>query len=156
MSFVFPKGARGYFKAVDDLRSGLPKFDSMFDKYYLCAMVGLDARRLAGDEDLEGDKFVDGYPGEYQAQADLIAGLLIDAELDRQRISPEDRGSIEREMIRLLNPQATTKLSDEGMRLLNRYAASGFKLIRERVLQPHTLEDFLIAYHTLWYEPAVP
>jgi hypothetical protein len=150
VSLVFPRNARPYFKLVDDAKAGAPRFDSMFDKYYLCLMVGLDARRLGADEDLEADKFYDAYPVEYQGQADLIAGLLIDAELDRQGISSEDRSAIERQMLILLNPQSPTKLSDEGVKLLNRYAAAGFKIIRDQVIIPNSLEDFLIAYRDLW------
>jgi hypothetical protein len=152
MSFVFPRNARAYFRSVDDARPGTPRFDSMFDEFYLCLMVGLDARRLGTDEDMESDKFYDTYPKEFQSQADIIAGLLIDAELDRQGINPEDRASIEREMVRLLDPQSPVKLSDDGIRLLNQYAAAGFKMIRERIIAPHSLEDFLIAYHDLWAE----
>lgn len=150
MSFVFPKNARGYFRPVDEARSGAARFDSMFDQYYLCLMMGLDARRLGGDEDMESDKFYDTYPKEFQSQADIIAGLLIDAELDRQGIQPDDRASMEREMVRLLDPQSPVKLSEEGIRLLNRYAAAGFKVIRDQIIAPHSLEDFLIAYHDAW------
>jgi len=150
MSFVFPRNARGYFRAVDEGRAGAPRFDSMFDEYYLCLMLGLDARRLGSDEDLESEKFYDTYPKEFQSQADIIAGLLIDAELDRQGINSEDRASIEREMVRLLDPQSPVKLSDDGIRLLNQYAAAGFKMIRDQIIAPHSLEDFLIAYHGVW------
>lgn len=150
MSFVFPRNARTYFRSVDEARPGAPRFDNMFDEYYLCLMVGLDARRLGTDEDMESDKFYDSYPKDFQSQSDIIAGLLIDAELDRQGINSEDRASIEREMVRLLDPQSPIKLSEDGIRLLNQYAAAGFKIIRDKIIAPHSLEDFLIAYHDLW------
>jgi hypothetical protein len=150
VSFVFPRNARAYFRSVDEARAGAPRFDHMFDAYYLCLMIGLDARRIAGDEDMEDDKFNDSYTKEFQGQADIIAGLLVDAELDRQGISAEDRASIEREMVRLLDHRSPVNLSAEGIKLLNQYAAAGFKLIRDRVIAPHSLEDFLIAYHDLW------
>lgn len=150
MSFVFPRNARAYFRPVDEGRAGAARFDSMFDQFYLCLMLGLDARRLAAEEDLEPDKFYDAYPKEFQSQADLIAGLLVDAELHRQGIGAEDAASIEREMVRLLNHQSPVRLSDEGIRLLNRYAGAGFKMIREQIETPHNLEDFLIAYHHAW------
>lgn len=154
MSFIMPTGARDFFKLIESRREA-PKFDSMFDYYYLCLMIGLDSRLLASeDSDLESAEFVKAYPADYHAQADLVAGLLIDAELDRKGINPEDRESIEQEMLRLLDLQSATRLSDEGMRLLNRYAAEGFKLLRDRVLQPQNLEDFLVAYQSFWQEPS--
>ncbi|HEX6037784.1 hypothetical protein [Longimicrobium sp.] len=155
MSFVFPRNARAYFRSVAEARPGAPRFDSMFDEYYLCLMIGLDARRVTGEEDMEDDKFYDSYPKEFQGQADIIAGLLIDAELDRQGISADDRASIEREMVRLLDHRSPVNLSADGIRLLNQYAAAGFKMIRDRVIAPHSLEDFLIAYHDLWVTESV-
>lgn len=149
MSFFFPKGARGYFKLIDTLPTGRPKFGLMFDKFYLCLIVGLDARELGLEDELEDDRFIEGYPNEYQNQAELIAGLLIDAEMDRRRISSEDRVSIERLMIDLLDPQSGTRLSAEGLKLLNRYAAHGFSMIRDRIAQPDTLENFLVGYYQL-------
>ena len=150
MSFVYPKGARSFFKAVERVAAGQTHFSTMFDSYYLCLMVGLDQRTLAAPDDLEKDKFVEGYPTEHQAHSDLIAGLLVDAELDRRGIAAEDRRSIEALMVELLDPQSPTKLSEDGMKLLNRYAAHGFEVIRESTPPPHAVEDFLLAYHRLW------
>jgi hypothetical protein len=150
MSFVFPKGARDFFKGIDKQREGAIKV-IMFDKYYCCLLAGLDVRQLAGEEDLESEVFINAYPEDYRAQADIIAGLLIDAELDRKAIAAGDRASIELEMVKLLNPVSATRLSEEGNKLLNRYAAEGFRLIRDRMLAPTGIEEFLVAYHNYWH-----
>jgi hypothetical protein len=117
-------------------------------------MVGIDARKLGIKEDLESEVFLNGYPEDYKGQADIIAGLLIDAELDRKAIEPENKASIEREMTRLVNPTATTRLSDTGNDLLNLYAASGFKLIQDNMMAPASIEEFLVAYYQLWHREA--
>ncbi|WP_414463547.1 hypothetical protein [Hyphomicrobium sp. DY-1] len=148
MSFAFPKGARDFFKGIDK-QSG-QKF-IMFDQYYCCLLVGLEGRQIGNEEDLEGEPFIVAYPEDYRAQADIIAGLLIDAELDRKAIAPEDKASIEQEMVKLLNPTSATRLSDEGNRLLNLYAAEGFRLVHDRMMPPGSLEEFLVAYHGFWY-----
>lgn len=148
MSFVFPKSARTYFRAFEQRKWAL-----LFDPYYLCLTVGLDTRRLGKVEDTEGTKFIDTYPAEYSSQAELIAGLLIDAELDRKAIRPEDRGAIERAMLDLLNTRSPTYLSPHGAQQLNLYAAGGFLIVRDAIPQPQSLEDFLIAYHQLWATP---
>lgn len=150
MSFVFPLHARSFFQSIQSAREGASKF-IMFDQYYCCLMVGLDARRLGSESDLEKEVFVNGYPEDYRAQADIMAGLLIDAELDRKAVRAEDKASIEREMVTLLDPASPTRLSALGNNLLNLYAAEGFKLIHDQMLPPATLEEFLVAYHEVWH-----
>lgn len=152
MSFVYPKGARTFFKAVEKVPASQTHFNTMFDTYYLCLMVGLDQRTLASVDDLEPTKFYDRYPPEHQPHADLIAGLLVDAELDRRGIASTDRKSIQDLMVELLDHQSPIKLSEAGADLLNRYAAHGFEVIREATPPPHAVEDFLLAYHRLWNE----
>jgi hypothetical protein len=126
----------------------------MFDAYYCCLMAGLDARTVGSPEDLESDVFVNGYPDDFKGQADIIAGLLLDAELDRKGIEAEDKASIEREMVKLVDPTSLTRLNGEGNKLLNLYAAAGFALIQDKMMPPATVEEFLIAYHGYWHDPA--
>ena len=81
MSFVISQAGRTFFRGI----IAPPKF-LMFDAYYCCLMAGLDARKIGSAEDLDSDPFLNGYPDDFKGQADIIAGLLIDAELDRQDI----------------------------------------------------------------------
>lgn len=151
--FQAPKDSRDYFRhLLKRSDGGGARLDTLFDQYYLCLMVGLDRRVLGRDDELESDRFIERYPSDYQNQADVIAGLLINAELHRKDIHKEDRSTIEREMLTLLDHQSSTRLSDEGMQLLNRYAAAGFKAIRDEILPPQSLEEFLVFYHALWAE----
>jgi hypothetical protein len=123
----------------------------MFDAYYLCLMVGLDSVRLSSPDEVETEEFTKSYPVSFQRQADIIAGLLIDAELVRNGIETEDRASIEREMLELLDSHSPTRLSEKGNDLLNRYAASGFRLLREKHPDPpQSLEEFLVCYSDVW------
>jgi hypothetical protein len=92
------------------------------------------------------------YPDDFKRQSDIIAGLLVDAELDRKGIQPEDRASIEREMVKIVDPTSPTRLNGEGNKLLNLYAAAGFTLIQDKMMPPTTIEDFLIAYHGYWHD----
>ncbi|WP_316979539.1 hypothetical protein [Shumkonia mesophila] len=158
MSFVFPLGGRTFFKLVEAHRDGFTKF-IMFDAYYCCLMAGLDVRKIGNDGDLEGDVFVNGYPDDYKDQADILAGLLIDAELDRKGIKADDKASIENEMIQLVNPTSATRLSENGNKLLNLYAAAGFKILQDRMMPPASLDEFIVAYHSYWHtgsvEPAI-
>lgn len=141
---------RGFARTLDPAtRDSTPRF-LMFDAYYSCLIVGLDGERYGSPENLEADEFAKVYPEAYRGQAELIAGLLVSAELRRQEIQPEDRESIESEMVRLLDLKSSTRLSSEGDRLLNLYAAIGFEKLDAAMPAPDNLEDFLVAYHRLW------
>src|SRR5258708_1954259 len=99
--FQMPKDARDFFKPVDRRSDGGTRFDTMFDKYYFCLMLGLDGRLLGDPSALEPDHFIDHYPTDYQSQASIVAGLIINAELVRKSIEKDDRASIEQEMLAL-------------------------------------------------------
>lgn len=142
-----------FFKGIPHGRSDGTQFATQFDKYYLCLLVGLDGRRLGQPEDIEGDEFIRGYPQDYAAQSEILAGLLIDAELDRQAIASSDRESIQQMMLRLLDHNAPTRVSQVGSDLLNRYAAGGLAVLRESLPAPQSLPDFLRAYVDVWHPP---
>lgn len=122
----------------------------MFDAFYCCLLVGLDLRRHGKGEQLEPSEFTKGYPEDYRSQAELIAGLLVDAELARQDIREDDKQSIEQEMVRLLDLSSVTRLSDEGDRYLNLYAEAGFEKLEERIPAADNVEDFMVAYNSVW------
>ena len=112
MSFVLPTGLRTFLgfdeRGKPFSRSTLPKREAaprfiMFDAYYCCLLLGLDASQLGTEGGSEDSNFLNAYPDAYKGQAELIAGLLVEAELRRLDIGPENREDIEREMVRLLD-----------------------------------------------------
>jgi len=154
MTFHLPVGARDFFS----IRNGRPFATTegsanrfiIFDAFSCCMLLGLDRRQYGEDEQLETRNFIVGYPDTHRAQAVIYAGMLVDAELARKDIAPEDRASVEHEMITLLDLTSPTRLSDAGTTLLNLYAASGFERLRTTLSSPANLEDFLIDYADLW------
>jgi hypothetical protein len=153
VSFFFPRSARTYFKALTDGSNELGTRFIMFDPFYCCLMLGLDQRRLGNPDEVETDAFVNAYPDHYKSQADIIAGLLIDAELERKEIVVQDRASIEKEMLNLLDQTSATRLSAKGLEQLSRYAAGGFELIQGRMVPPGNPSEFVAAYYGCWYPP---
>ncbi|MDK1389897.1 hypothetical protein QN224_31685 [Sinorhizobium sp. 8-89] len=145
MSFVLNQAGRIFFRSI----IAPPKF-LMFDAYYCCLMAGLDARKVGASEELDAEPFLNEYPNDFKGQADILAGLLIDAELDRKGIREEDRTGIEQQIIKLLDPTSATRLSADGNKLLNQYALAGFALIQERMMPPSSVEEFLVAFHGYW------
>ncbi|ATY84475.1 hypothetical protein CVV65_05485 [Kyrpidia spormannii] len=139
--FKEPKGAEAYFSRLK-LISSTPKFD----KYYMCLLLGLQERILGDESDVESGYFVDSYPGPYATQADIIAALLIEAELDRQGLMLSDVQGVERLMRRILSPYSSTRLSVDGIDLLNRYAAGGFSLLRQDIPPTNDVATFFKLY----------
>lgn len=157
MSFYLHNRARSWFGIQDTrafARTTAPSKEAvrflMFDAFYCCLLVGLDMRRHGKEEQLEPAEFTKVYPEDYRSQAELIAGLLVDAELARQDIREDDGPAIEQEMVRLLDLKSSTRLSSEGDDYLNLYAAAGFEKLEERIPPPDNLEDFMVAYHSVW------
>lgn len=146
MSFILSQAGRSFFRGI----IAPPKF-LMFDAYYCCLMAGLNARKVGSSDELDSDPFINSYPDDFKSQGDVVAGLLIDAELDRKGINAEDRTSIEREMVKLVDPTSATRLNSEGNKLLNLYATAGFSILQDHMMPPSTIEEFLVAYHRLWH-----
>lgn len=149
MSFHLPSEARKFFRGVIDRQPSGGRF-ILFDAYYLCVLLGLKHRKLGAEDELEADNFIGHYPDQYRPQADFVAGLLIDAEIDREQLKANDKAGIERKMIHLLNPSSPTGLSLDGSKLLNRYAVGGLMQLEEDMTPPAKLEDLLVRYADLW------
>jgi len=160
MSFILPVNVRGFFGFEGQrafARSRTARRDAsvrflMFDAFYCCMLLGLDQARLGDESRLEATNFIDGYPEAYKGQAELIAGLLVDAEIRRLEIQPDDRDDIERQMVHLLDLSSPSRLSIDGDQLLNRYAVAGFDRLKVAMTECDNLDDFLVGYHRIWAE----
>ena len=158
MAFSLPQNARAFFgfegqRAFARSRASKREVSGrflMFDAYYCCLLLGLDQAKLGDESRLEAASFITGYPEAHKGQAELVAGLLVDAELRRLEIHQDDREDIERQMVRLLDLASPSRLSGDGDLLLNRYAVSGFDRLREAMTECDNLDDFLVGYHRIW------
>ena len=158
MSFTLPANARNFFGFEGPrafARSQTAKRDTsarflLFDAFYCCMLLGLDQAKLGDESRLEPANFIIGYPEPYKGQAELIAGLLVDAEIRRLEIQPDDRDDIERQMVHLLDLSSPSRLSIDGDDLLNRYAVAGFDRLMAAMTECDNLEDFLVGYHRIW------
>ena len=110
VSLRLPKGAAEFFKHIPEYPSQLPGLRFMdIDKYYACLMLGIKAGELGEEDHIASSSFLAagaGYPEAYKAAADLIAGLLVDAEMRRNNVNANDRDQIESETVRLLQPRS--------------------------------------------------
>lgn len=155
--FVLPEGARDFFDyepqrlfAKVARQQGARRDLILFDAYWACLCIGLLAREQAGAEHLEKDRFLVAYPEDYEPYGEYIAGLLVEAELSAIHTENYTEPELERAIADLLKVSAPTRLSPKGLGLLNRYAAGGFQIIRDKLRpRPTDVPNFLIRYQSV-------
>jgi hypothetical protein len=152
MAFRLSDNAREYFDGIEET-SSTGQFESMWDKYYFAAMVGIKARdrEVVGDEPM-ADPFVEGVIEDYQDQKFEIYAALIAAEIDRQNIPQDAEDEIRELMLDILESSDPTQLSDDGKQLLNCYAERGHKRLRDAGPAPTEFDEFLRKYHQVLEE----
>ncbi len=152
MSLRLPNTAAEFFVHVPEYPLTGVRFMDI-DKYFACLMLGLRAGELGREEDLATPTFLAygaGYPDAYKPAADFVSGLLVDAEIRRNNINPNDRDQIEGETVKLLQPRSAMGLSEKGIDFLNRYAARGFEHLQAEMGAPRSLEVFFLEYARVW------
>ena len=145
MTFRLSEEARQYFTKIEE-RSTTGKFERIWDRYYLCLMAGFLRKKL-GKETPASDEFVSTFIQQYSPQRYQIIALLIATEIKRQGIQKDDKENIKDLMLLYLDHQSITSLSDEGHKIMNRYAEGGFESIREEIPQPYEFDVFMREYY---------
>ncbi len=133
---------------VDDWFRHISKrepIQTKFDLYYLCLLIGLASGR--SDRPTNAGEFVDDFVKDYKPMQRLIIGLMLVAELNRLGIDLSERGEVQRQISRYLDPNNPANLTEEGFNRLNAYASGGFNYLVERHAdKPRNIEEFLQIY----------
>jgi hypothetical protein len=153
--FVLPEGARVFFDyepqrlfAKVAKQAGTRGDLILFDAYWACLCVGLLFREQ--DSAMEKDRFLVAYPDVYEPYGEYIAGLLVEAELAAIHTDEFTEPELERAIADLLKVSAPTRLSPKGLGMLNRYAAGGYRVIKDKMRpRPTDIPNFLIRYQSI-------
>lgn len=141
MYFQLRRDARQWYSDIES------SFPTNFDLFYLNAMAGFAARRKSDVEPNLVTDLVDYFPKDFKSRGSLIISLLISTELTVAGINYDERDSVNRTIARLITPSAESHLTDDGTRLMNRYAHGGFEALVEQFEdRPRTIETFLRTY----------
>jgi hypothetical protein len=145
MPFRLRNDAKTWFKHISGELGNAPQFDM----YYFCLLAGMTDGRLTDTiKDGETAELVDAFPGEYAARGRLLIALLISRELKRQSIKLTERSAVNAAINHLVDPDSPSRLSAEGMRLMNQYSYGGFEVLADWfVEQPRQLSVFLPLLH---------
>ena len=135
--------ARHWFK---DLREqGAFKVD--FDAFYFCFMAGVTSRRKELVSPDETAELVAYFPDRYKSRGKLLVALFIKSELELLGVSMDERREVHSTISKLVTPEATNFLSDDGVREFNKYAHGGYdQLIEWFEDRPRSLDTFVRAY----------
>ncbi|MEM8971846.1 MAG: hypothetical protein AAGD43_07290 [Pseudomonadota bacterium] len=152
MSFRMPTRGETYASSKLARQTDAPKYIvTDFDIYYAGAVLGLCARQRIPVENYDAEinrELTRTYPKDRLEIADTIAGMLVEAELTRQSIDPGNAKLILATIEEYLSSASQTRLTTAGHKLLDRYAAAGFRLLEERFGDDgfRYEEEFFVAY----------
>lgn len=145
MAFRLPKRCDTIFKDLIDNGNDL-KLKLKFDAYYLSLLVGLANKQIIVNPEYASSELVGEYPKEYFEYRDYIAGLLISTEAERLIGELVDSAELESLIKSLIKSDSPTRLTNEGEKRLNQYAAKGSEIIHEKMMKHEFLDDFYLDY----------
>lgn len=141
MYFRLRKDTEAWFNEVSSY------FSTKFDMYYFCAVVGFASGHKSPLEGSRATDLVDTFPREFREKGRVLTGALINAELKARGIETNDRDDVHRLLGRLLSHQTPSRLSEEGMRLVNEYCSGGFEELSASFGdKPRSLSSFLVMF----------
>jgi hypothetical protein len=150
MGFRLRKDARNWFKGLDAVTNSGAKY---FEYYYFCLCAGLISGNKSETTTTDSDLIVNHYPGEYRQRGRILNAWLISKELESLGIDVSERTGVHEAIHQLVDPLSPTNLSDHGMQQMNRYAAGGFEVLSENILEPPRVASrFLIEFQQLIHE----
>ncbi|OEK03093.1 hypothetical protein BFP97_16880 [Roseivirga sp. 4D4] len=151
MAFRIPNTAKTWFKHIKSKQGSNTGFELDFDIHYFCLMAGLHTQRKEDLTASETTEIVQYFPSDYKKDRHLIIALFLKKELEQLGVSLKERKLLNNQLKILISTTSATRLSDQGMRELNKYANGGFRVLQEHFLEPpRTLENFLITFNKLF------
>ena len=126
------------------------------DIYHMCFVVGTlsvlnnNNNDFVELEDPKAPFYSKGWPSEYRNNADSIIALLLESEIVRLDYDRNNKELIKSFVDSYLDTNSITKLSNEGINLMNRYSFNGYLKIKNTIKQPPTEPTtFLIQYQKI-------
>ena len=141
MAFRLRRDAKIWFKDLYETK----EFTVDFDALYFCFMAAiLTSRRAPEAPAADTSELVDYFPGRYGERKQLLVATLLTAELKRLSVNMDNKEEIHATIGKLIHPNSPSQLSEEGVREFNRYAYSGYDVLKEWFEdRPRFLHTFL-------------
>lgn len=141
--FKLPKVASVY---LDSLNTSSPleiRENTKLNFYWLCAQLG-----IAYDErkNNEGNDLTDKFTTDLDDHSSMIKGLLLAAIWRYREVKKDD---VQESFAKLLSADNNTKISSDGIDILDKFAAGGFNMIEEKIPSKNGWNYFMMKYHTI-------
>ncbi len=141
--FIFENEARHYFENLNKL-SSTGRMTTKLEQYWLCAFLGLVAGKQKKELE-DAMELVDTFTESLRPYQIPILTLLFYRYVTKV-LSSYDSDLILDQMKLFFDDHAPTKMSSDAMDTLNKYAAGGFVILKEKIKAPSDLAIFLINY----------
>ena len=141
--FKLPKSANTYWNKLNDNSSSNIEDNVKLNFYWLCAQLGIAYdKRVA----LDGVELVDKFTTKLDPHSSMVRGLFLAAVWRYRKIKKKD---IQDQFTKLLAADNYTKISNDGLELMDNFAGGGFQLIEERISSKNGWNYFMLKYHQL-------
>lgn len=149
MEFRIRRDARDWFKDIKNNLTAPPgtPLAPDFDAFYFCFIAGIAEMRKKDTPTGETAELVENFPGPYRSRGRLLVGLFLSKELEYLGVDLTEKQTVHAKISRLVQPEASNFLSDEGVREFNKYAHGGYEVLLDWFDdRPRALETFLRAF----------
>lgn len=147
MPFYLRNDTEQWFSHIKDQ----PPIETKFDLYYFCLMMGFAAGRTSNPtQRSDTTEFQKNFVKSYHPVQKLILGLLIKAELKKYAVEISEKDQVYKILAEMIDPDSSTKLTEQGLNKLNEYASGGYDVLSEEFpAKPYSTEEFLRTYTLL-------
>ena len=115
-----------------------------FDAFYFSFIAGICEMRKKDIPHSETADLVERYPGPYRNRGRLLVGLFLSRELEYLGVALTEKRTVHAEISRLVRPEASNFLSDEGVQEFNKYSHGGYDVLLDWFDDhPRSLQAFL-------------
>lgn len=147
--FRIHKNAREHF--FSELRGKNQAFKIDFDILYFCFMAAISDRPKSRKEEVplvETVELVSYFPESYLGRGRLLVALFLSAELQQLGVPYSEREAMHSQIERLVSPESSNFLTEEGVREFNKYVYGGYRVLCDWFDdKPRTLESFLRTFY---------
>jgi hypothetical protein len=141
--FKLPNIANTYWNKLNDNSSNDSKDSVKLNFYWLCAQLGIvyDKRK-----ELDGVETTDKFTAKLDPHSSMIRGLILAGIWRYREVKKND---VQDQLIKLLSADNFTKISSDGIDILDNFAAGGFQMIEKNIPSKHGWNYFMMKYHSL-------
>ena len=122
-------------------------FTTLLDHWYVCCLVGM---LKSNDKDpIEPIDITRKFSAEFGDSRRIIVGLLILTEIKKNNLDITNDDEIKELLIKIIEPNSDSNLTDYGFDRLNKYAYGGLQTLTKEYItnaRPTSTESFLQFY----------